>query len=33
MLLAGAHFALSPFVAAAAGLSALTVLVVRAVQP
>jgi hypothetical protein len=33
MLLAGAHFALSPFVAAAAGLSALTVLAVRAVQP
>lgn len=33
MLLAGAHFALSSFVAAAAGLSALTVLVVRAVQP
>lgn len=33
MLLATAHFALSPFVVAAAVLSALTVLVVRAVQP
>jgi hypothetical protein len=31
MLLAGAHFALSPFVAAAALLSALAVLVARAV--
>lgn len=33
MLLAAAHFALSPFVVAAAVLSALAVLVVRAVQP
>ncbi|MFM9877191.1 MAG: DUF6121 family protein [Rhodoglobus sp.] len=33
MLLASAHFALSPFVVAAAALSAITVLAGRAVQP